>query len=216
LDRCDTFVLEYADPWFSQEADKEDLYNKLSKREISPPIGGKPLDNFTNTLQHMLYGKGKNIVLERSPLKYDPDYNRVKEELKKSDIDSATRLYKTESQKIADSIVKRDEELVVKIIEPLLMTDGVLFSFRGLLHSAHMRCLLKKRSIHATCLRLPTDYVLELDERIIAAMTLGEIIEDVEVLRRFFVMKATNVNEGKIESMTEDELRRELLKHVDR
>jgi hypothetical protein len=214
FEKCDTFVLEYGDPWITNDRDKENLYNKLSKGNIAPPIRGEDLQPFTKALQEEMYGKGKTIVLEQSPVSYVPNYSLVTSELEKGRIDQAAALYRTETAKLADTIARRDEELVTKIIEPLLGSDGAVFSFRGLLHGPHMRCLLKRRSIQATCIRYPVDYVLDLDERITGAITLGELVQDIEILRRFYVMIAANVKRDVVERMAEQELRTEISKLV--
>jgi hypothetical protein len=212
FEKCDTFVLEYVEPWISNDPDKESLYNRLSHGNIAPPIRGEDLQPFTKALQEEIHGKGKTIVLEQSPVNYVPNYSVVTSELEKGCIDQAAALYRAETAKLADTIVRRDEEFVTKIIEPLLRSDGNIFSFRGLLHGPHVRCLFKRRSIQATCIRYPVDYVLDLDERITGAITPGELIQDIEILRRFYAMIAANVKRDVVEQMAEQELRTEISK----
>lgn len=215
--QCATFLLEYADPWYVDEPEKEQLYNKLSRGEISPPIRGADLAPFTDTLQRIIHGSHNKVVLERSPVNYSPNHNQVQSQLLAGQIDAATALYRAESEKLADSIVTRDEELIDEIVRPLLERNGTLFGIRGLMHFAHMRYLLKSRNINATFLRFAMpNLTLTLDERIIGAMTLHQRVDNVEILRRFYVSAGGSNRQDVVDGMSERSLRQEILRFLGR
>ena len=108
---CDTFILEWALPWYSCEPELESSFNELSRGErdwVKSRMLGRDLNPFDRKLQEVLRGRRKRIVLERSPVEYvNVSEGEVIALARFGRLNEAISLYAAQLKNFADSMVKK-------------------------------------------------------------------------------------------------------------
>jgi hypothetical protein len=191
LERCDTFVLEYAQQWMSIEPDLETNYSKLARGEIRRVRGGMLeqanylLKPFTDELQEKIYGCNKRILLERPPVDYvETREAQIARLIKSRQFDEAISFHKSRQLDLANSMAQRDDALLDLVVGQVREGKRV-FVFRGAAHERYLTALFSRELSMPRVLRFEDP---PLSVRIVSALTMNEKVDDLDFLRVIYAL----------------------------
>jgi len=201
------FVSEHG--WKSGRVEYEErLYNKLSKGKTNPEDLMKKIPDtrtdpaFYEALYRLIFGSGKRIVLERSPLTFEEASNDLSPiEFKNVTVNEKLQIYERNLQQRAVYHRRRDECFAALLHECCRVYPGSdILVMRGCMHRRPLEKFLRNKVVAFVTYLSHSPLPLHANLEIVSKLEVGEDINRGELLTA--LVEHTELDSGKYDLKT--------------